>query len=229
MVPVGKSSFVGAGGTTNVTVRSGGWHVTPPKRGERPALLRLWLEFPFGASRGDVTLPAERVYFSAPVWQARRQRRQERLRFRGVLRVVGDWCRGLGRSRVCCRGARRVDRGALEGSIVSRIGHRTRDPLKRVRNETRTNRSCRRGQAVELAEGRRALESARERLVATAPAEPFARLLEPTQDLRQREARSPLSHTNTSRVSTRATRALVRRRAWRKPSSTAPRRRPFYL
>ncbi|KAJ1447518.1 hypothetical protein M885DRAFT_591333 [Pelagophyceae sp. CCMP2097] len=67
--PIGVATFVGPKGTTEVPIGCGGWSLQPPKRGERPALLRFFLDFPAGAARNDVTIPAGRVFFSSPAWQ----------------------------------------------------------------------------------------------------------------------------------------------------------------
>lgn len=67
--PVGDASFVGTKGQVTVPIRGGAWSVQPPKPPSKPALLRFWLEFPEEVQRNDVTLPAGRVFFTAPVWQ----------------------------------------------------------------------------------------------------------------------------------------------------------------
>jgi hypothetical protein len=61
--------FVGAQGEESVLATDGAWVATPTGRnGEH--LLRFWLDFPSGAARNDVTLPAGRVFFTNGCWEA---------------------------------------------------------------------------------------------------------------------------------------------------------------
>jgi len=56
-------SFVGKSGTENVVVENGGWATAPTGRlGE--SAVRFFLDFPSGAARNDVSIPAGRVFFS---------------------------------------------------------------------------------------------------------------------------------------------------------------------
>jgi hypothetical protein len=60
-------SFVGAQGEVVVKADGGAWSAQPTGQcGEH--LLRFYLDFPEGAARNDVSLPAGRVYFSSACW-----------------------------------------------------------------------------------------------------------------------------------------------------------------
>ena len=77
IVPVAEPTFVNERGEQTVGVAGGGWKIGTQDAGRgRAATLRFWLDFaPAGddespaATRGDVTLPAERLYFAAGVWR----------------------------------------------------------------------------------------------------------------------------------------------------------------
>ena len=60
-------SFVGAQGEVVVKADGGAWSAQPTGQcGEH--LLRFYLDFPEGAARNDVSLPAGRLYFSSACW-----------------------------------------------------------------------------------------------------------------------------------------------------------------
>ena len=60
----GGGTFVGPSGTVVVACDGGGWATAPAgKTGE--SSVRFFLDFPEGAARNDVTLPAGRVFFSS--------------------------------------------------------------------------------------------------------------------------------------------------------------------
>jgi len=62
-------SFVGSGGEVVVAAEGGAWSVLPSKRpGE--SRVNFFIDFPKGATRNDVTLPAGRVFFSCSVWDS---------------------------------------------------------------------------------------------------------------------------------------------------------------
>ena len=77
IVPVAEPTFVNERGEQTVGVAGGGWKIGTQDAGRgRAATLRFWLDFaPAGddespaATRGDVTLPAERLYFAAAIWR----------------------------------------------------------------------------------------------------------------------------------------------------------------
>ena len=65
-------SFVGPQGVVVVSTNGGAWTTLPSGRpGER--VIRFFLDFPDGAARNDVTLPAGRVFFSTVCWDSTKQ------------------------------------------------------------------------------------------------------------------------------------------------------------
>ena len=67
--PLGTPTFVSSLGEQKVAVSQGGWSVTQTEEDNGFwAALRLFLDFPEGAARNDVTLPAERVFFTTAFW-----------------------------------------------------------------------------------------------------------------------------------------------------------------
>lgn len=68
-------SFVGPQGEVKVAAAGGAWAVEPSgQEGEGRA--RFFLDFPDGAARNDVSLPAGRVYFSCACWESAERIRQ---------------------------------------------------------------------------------------------------------------------------------------------------------
>jgi hypothetical protein len=65
---LGNPKFVSSSGEQEVTVSQGGWSLTKRDEDGSCAALRFFLDFPDGAVRNDVTLPAERVFFTTAVW-----------------------------------------------------------------------------------------------------------------------------------------------------------------
>lgn len=64
--PLGDARFISMAGEQTVRVEPGGWQVRPTDNGE--FILRFCVDFPDGAVRNDVTLPAKRVYFQTSIW-----------------------------------------------------------------------------------------------------------------------------------------------------------------
>ena len=63
----GGGSFVGAAGEVRVECDGGAWSATPTGAcGE--STVRFYLDFPEGATRNDVSLPAGRVFFNTACW-----------------------------------------------------------------------------------------------------------------------------------------------------------------
>jgi hypothetical protein len=65
-----SARFVDRQGEQIVQTGNGAWCATPTGRGGEVAL-RFWLEFPDGAVRNDVNLPAGRVFFTTGCWDAK--------------------------------------------------------------------------------------------------------------------------------------------------------------
>ena len=60
-------TFVGAQGQVRVDATGGAWSETPTGRcGE--SVVRFYVDFPNGATRNDVSIPAGRVYFNSACW-----------------------------------------------------------------------------------------------------------------------------------------------------------------
>ena len=69
--PLADTSFVGAQGTTAVPIVPGAWRATStPEVEGLGSNVRWYLDFPSGAMRNDVDLPAGRVFFTSAVWDA---------------------------------------------------------------------------------------------------------------------------------------------------------------
>jgi hypothetical protein len=67
--PLGTPTFVSSLGEQEVAISQGGWSVTKTDKDDGSwAALRFFLDFPQGAARNDVTLPAERVFFTTAFW-----------------------------------------------------------------------------------------------------------------------------------------------------------------
>jgi len=68
-------SFVGLAGEVVVAAKGGAWNVLPSGRpGE--SLVRFFIDFPEGATRNDVSLPAGRVFFNCASWDSEKQREE---------------------------------------------------------------------------------------------------------------------------------------------------------
>jgi len=66
-------SFVGFEGKVVVAAEGGAWSVLPsPQPGK--SILRFFIDFPQGAARNDVSIPAGRVFFSCSVWDSEKRR-----------------------------------------------------------------------------------------------------------------------------------------------------------
>ena len=68
-------SFVGPQGEVKVSSTGGAWVVEPSGQ-EGEGRVRFFLDFPEGATRNDVSLPAGRVYFSCACWESAERIRQ---------------------------------------------------------------------------------------------------------------------------------------------------------
>jgi|UniRef100_A0A7S2UC49 hypothetical protein len=69
--PLEEARFINERGEQRVRVKEGGWKIAfPPgnKKGHA-ATLQFWLDIETEATRNDVTLPAERIYFGANCWR----------------------------------------------------------------------------------------------------------------------------------------------------------------
>jgi len=66
-------SFVGLGGVIKVAADGGAWSVLPTGR-EGEGLVRFFIDFPEGATRNDVNLPAGRVFFSSVCFDSEERR-----------------------------------------------------------------------------------------------------------------------------------------------------------
>lgn len=64
----GDATFVGSRGLEHVAVNDGAWSVTPSGHESGELLVRFYLDFPDGAVRNDVKLPAGRVFFASGAW-----------------------------------------------------------------------------------------------------------------------------------------------------------------
>ena len=60
--------FIGPAGEEVVAATNGAWRATEAPGGYGETYLRFFLDFPDGAQRNDVTLPAGRVFFTTGVW-----------------------------------------------------------------------------------------------------------------------------------------------------------------
>lgn len=69
IIPLSQPSFVGLSGEESIRVTAGGWCAKPIENnvGQQVAL-RFFLDFPDGAARNDVVLPAGRIFFSTYCW-----------------------------------------------------------------------------------------------------------------------------------------------------------------
>mmetsp|Transcript_103836 Transcript_103836/g.180398 ORF Transcript_103836/g.180398 Transcript_103836/m.180398 type:complete len:414 (+) Transcript_103836:62-1303(+) len=68
LVVNGDATFVSSRGLEHVAVNDGAWSVTPSGHESGELLVRFYLDFPNGAVRNDVKLPAGRVFFSSGAW-----------------------------------------------------------------------------------------------------------------------------------------------------------------
>jgi len=68
VVPLNEPSFVSLGGTQVVEVTEGGYALQLQTPQAQQYALRFFLDFPKGAERNDVTLPAGRIYFLWSCW-----------------------------------------------------------------------------------------------------------------------------------------------------------------
>ena len=66
--PLNDPTFVSNEGTQTIDVRPGAYGCQIQDLGSRQYALRFFLDFPEGASRNDVELPAERIYFLSSCW-----------------------------------------------------------------------------------------------------------------------------------------------------------------
>jgi hypothetical protein len=64
-------SFVGASGEVVVKASGGAWATEPSARNPGAQKLNFFIDFPEGAKRNDVTLPAGRVFFSSAIWESK--------------------------------------------------------------------------------------------------------------------------------------------------------------
>lgn len=69
-------SFVGPQGEVVVKATGGAWKASPSGRADGESLIRFFVDFPEGATRNDVTLPAGRVFFSCSCWDSEETCRQ---------------------------------------------------------------------------------------------------------------------------------------------------------
>lgn len=68
MLPLNQPSFVSASGTQVIDVQPGAYGCQVQDRESQQYALRWYLDFPNGAKRNDVELPAERIYFLSRCW-----------------------------------------------------------------------------------------------------------------------------------------------------------------
>jgi hypothetical protein len=68
MQPLTKPTFVGIDGQKEVPVEKGAFCISGANKVLRNSF-RFYLDFPEGAERNDVKLPAERVFFTSTCWQ----------------------------------------------------------------------------------------------------------------------------------------------------------------
>ena len=84
--PLNEPTFVSARGTEVVKVKPGAYGCNIQQIESQQYALRFFVDFPEGAVRNDVELPAERVYFLSPCWNvedegllSRAKKRQRKL------------------------------------------------------------------------------------------------------------------------------------------------------
>ena len=68
VLPLNQPSFVSASGTESIDVRRGAYGCQVHDRESKQYALRWYFDFPNGAKRNDVELPAERIYFLGRCW-----------------------------------------------------------------------------------------------------------------------------------------------------------------
>lgn len=66
--PLNTPTFVSANGQESIRVESGAYGVQIQGLDSRQYAFRFFLDFPSGAKRNDVELPAERIYFLSSCW-----------------------------------------------------------------------------------------------------------------------------------------------------------------
>ena len=72
-------SFVGEQGEQYVEATGGAWSAQEPGRCSQ-RVLRFYIDFPQGAARNDVTLPAGRVFFNTAMGESEEMRASQRLK-----------------------------------------------------------------------------------------------------------------------------------------------------
>ncbi|KAL7532527.1 hypothetical protein ACHAXR_007588 [Thalassiosira sp. AJA248-18] len=68
VAPLNTPSFVSANGQEAIKVESGAYGCQIQGIGSRQYAFRFFLDFPEGATRNDVELPSERIYFLSSCW-----------------------------------------------------------------------------------------------------------------------------------------------------------------
>jgi hypothetical protein len=88
LLVTGGTTFVSSKGEQSVDISSGGWKIeSPPGKKGRAARLTFWLDVNESAQRNDVTLPAERIYFTANCWREQELDRGSR----AIAPIVADY------------------------------------------------------------------------------------------------------------------------------------------
>ena len=73
-VPLNEPSFISSKGTEIVKVQPGAYSIQIQDLSSQQYALRFFVDFPEGAIRNDVELPAERVYFLSSCWNNENER-----------------------------------------------------------------------------------------------------------------------------------------------------------
>lgn len=68
VLPLNQPSFINASGTQIIDVNPGCYGCSIQDKDSEQCALRWYLDFPNGAKRNDVELPAERIYFLSKCW-----------------------------------------------------------------------------------------------------------------------------------------------------------------
>lgn len=68
VIPLKQPSFISASGSEFIDVKPGAYGCQIQNRDSEQYALRFYLDFPNGAKRNDVELPAERIYFLSRCW-----------------------------------------------------------------------------------------------------------------------------------------------------------------